>query len=548
MFEIYNSQRGYPVKDLSDGQYDIYLDSQGIIWLVTGSNKTGLVRFDYGALHKTKEPPEVFIQNVKIDNENISWHGLLDKKSETQTPQKKNNGIMMPPTILEEAITSGNVLTDAQRESLRSKFGTIKFDGITKWYPVPENLTLPYIHNNITFDFAAIEPDFPQDVLYQYKLEGYDRDWSPVGTKTSATYGNTHEGSYQFKVKAQSPFAVWSQPITYTFKVLPPWYRTWWAYSIYAIFITTFFYLIYLWRTATLRERQRILELLYKAAERFVPKQFLNLLKREHITDVKLGDSTAATVTVLFTDIRGFTTFVEKLTPDQAYSFINGYFKYVVPVINAQHGFITEFQGDGIVALFPKNADDAIDAVLGMAKALVLFNEEQFKIQGQQIQVGYGLHTGPAMLGTIGVPERMEAKAVSDTINSASRVENLNKFYGTGFLISDATLNALINPKKYIVRLVDKIQAKGKKKPIRLYEVYKQEVVDEGEQIFIHAYEEAFQSYEKGDLVKALEGFKKSQVMKPADLSCAILIERCESLQKSGLPPDWDGTYAMTHK
>jgi signal transduction histidine kinase len=143
---------------------------------------------------------------------------------------------------------------------MRHKFAGIKFDSITRFYPLPENLVLPYNHNNITFDFVAIEPARYFLVRYQYILEGYDRDWSPVTDKTSATFGNIDDGVYTFKLKARSPDGVWSEPVTYTFKVLPPWYRTWWAYLFYAIlFIGSIWGFIH-YRYRSLRREKRLLE------------------------------------------------------------------------------------------------------------------------------------------------------------------------------------------------------------------------------------------------------------------------------------------------
>jgi len=107
---------------------------------------------------------------------------------------------------------------------------------------------LPYEHNNITFDFIAIEPARPGFVRYQYMMEGYENEWSPVSEKTNATYGNIREGSYTFKVKAQSPDGIWSSPLTYTFKVLPPWYRTWWFIITAVGCLITLFYLVIRWR------------------------------------------------------------------------------------------------------------------------------------------------------------------------------------------------------------------------------------------------------------------------------------------------------------
>ena len=135
-------------------------------------------------------------------------------------------------------------------------------------------------------------------------------------------------------------------------------------------------------------------EILYKATERFVPSPFLKLLKKDHIENVKLGDSVQIEVTVLFTDIRGYTTITEKQTPEEAFSFINAYLKVMAPIIRAHHGFINHYEGDGIMALFPESADDAVKAVLSLQKALVNFNEEQTKRGVQQFRVGYGLNSG----------------------------------------------------------------------------------------------------------------------------------------------------------
>ena len=121
-------------------------------------------------------------------------------------------------------------------------------------------LLLPYRHNNITFDFAAIEPARPYLVKYQYMLEGYDKEWSPVSDQTTATFGNITEGCYTFKVKAQSPDGVWSKPLTYTFKVLPPWYRTWWAYCLYAVAFLVAVWIFIRWRISKLKREKILLE------------------------------------------------------------------------------------------------------------------------------------------------------------------------------------------------------------------------------------------------------------------------------------------------
>jgi ligand-binding sensor domain-containing protein/serine phosphatase RsbU (regulator of sigma subunit) len=283
VFEIYNSAKGYPVKDVNSGHDAMYKDSKGMLWIATGSDKTGLARFDYRAINKNKLPPAVFIQSIKINNENICWNNL-------NTPNKVNpattDSNTTPANIIEEATTLGRVLNEAERDTMRLKFADIKFDNIASFYPLPENLVLPHHNNNVTFDFAAIEPAKPFLVRYQYLLEGYDNNWSPVTNKTTATFGNIYEGTYTFKLKAQNSLGSWSDPVTYTFQVLPPWWRTWWMYSIYVILIIAFIILIVRWNGKRLKERAKELtQEVQMATKEIVEQQKIVEEKNKNITD-----------------------------------------------------------------------------------------------------------------------------------------------------------------------------------------------------------------------------------------------------------------------
>ena len=139
------------------------------------------------------------------------------------------------------------------------RFNDIKFDSITKFYPLPTHLELPYRHNNVSFEFVAIEPAMQAQVKYQYKLEGYDEDWSPVTNKTSANFGNIHEGRYVFKLRCLSPFGVWCET-SCEFKVLPPWHRTWWMYTAYALVFISVLYIFIKRRERALQKEKIILE------------------------------------------------------------------------------------------------------------------------------------------------------------------------------------------------------------------------------------------------------------------------------------------------
>lgn len=244
VFEIYNSQSGYPISDVNRGQHAIYVDREGIIWIACGSEKSGLMRFDYSSLNTNKDPLVVNITGIKVNNELVCWNDLLDTTQTNRSSISKYH-LSAPAFVNEEVTTFGKTLSEMVRSSMRKKYKGIAFDSVTKFYPVPVNLVLPYHHNKITIEFAAIEPGKPSLVQYQYKLEGYDHNWSMPANITSATYGNMDEGKYEFYLKARSPSGIWSEPVIYSFTVLPPWYRAWWAFILYAFFLGGSVYLTF---------------------------------------------------------------------------------------------------------------------------------------------------------------------------------------------------------------------------------------------------------------------------------------------------------------
>ena len=244
--------------DVNRGQHAIFQDSKGILWIASGSSKSGLVRFDYSSLYKNNNPPELNILSVKVDNELVCWHDLLNIESNDQKPKSKFERIAAPAFVTEEVTTFGKTLSDAQRDQMRKKYQGIEFDAVTRFYPVPQNLKLPHSHNNITIEFAAIEPDEPSLVQYQFKLEGYDKNWSTTANITSATFGNMHEGTYHFKLKARSPSGIRSELCIYTFTVLPPWWRTWWARGAFLIIFIGILYGLFRFRIAQIMRVQNM--------------------------------------------------------------------------------------------------------------------------------------------------------------------------------------------------------------------------------------------------------------------------------------------------
>lgn len=234
--ENFNQLTGYPIKDVSNN-YSMIVDSDGFIWAGTGDK---LVRFDYREVRKNTLAPQVIIQSIGINHEKISWHSL--QKARTREGEIFEVPQIIPAYVLDELSVFGKRLTESERDTLIHKFRKVGFDRISPFNAIPENLVLPYTHNNISFDFVGIETAKPFLVQYQYMLEGNDKRWSAVSNKTMAEYSNLWKGTYTFKLRAKSPDGIWSDPISYSFKVLPPWWFTWWAIVLY---ISLFFLVLF---------------------------------------------------------------------------------------------------------------------------------------------------------------------------------------------------------------------------------------------------------------------------------------------------------------
>ena len=220
----------------------------------------------------------------------------------------------------------------------------------------------------------------------------------------------------------------------------------------------------------SLERANQDLQALIRAYDRFVPDEFLSFLGKTSITDVHLGDQVAQEMTMLFSDIRDFTSISEKMTPQENFNFINEYLSRMQPFIAQYHGFIDKYIGDAIMALFPTSANDALDAAIGMLNSLHDYNEDRPK--REQLRIGIGLHTGTIMLGTVGGENRMDSTVIGDAVNLSSRVEGLTKVYGVNLLITENTLANLTDPEAYAMREIDRVTVKGKRKPVTVYEVF----------------------------------------------------------------------------
>jgi class 3 adenylate cyclase/FixJ family two-component response regulator len=214
------------------------------------------------------------------------------------------------------------------------------------------------------------------------------------------------------------------------------------------------------------QELQKRLAIFY----RFVPNQFLNVLGLNEYDNIERGHCIQRNMSVMFTDIRNFTNLAEKLLLEESFRFINSYYSHVGPAIRKYNGFIDKYIGDAIMALY----ETADDAVLGAVEMLVLleeYNAGRKRAGYVPIQIGIGINTGELILGTVGEEDRIQTTVIGDIVNLSARMEGLTKRYGTPILITECTQRALQENQRYVLRLLDHVNVRGKSQPITLYEV-----------------------------------------------------------------------------
>lgn len=264
-----------------------------------------------------------------------------------------------------------------------------------------------------------------------------------------------------------------------------------------------------------------------KAFSRFVPHQILKMISQKGIKGVALGDCVEKEMTILFCDIRGFTSMSESKAPRENFKFINHYLRIMVPVINRYGGTIDKYMGDGIMALFPNSADDALNAAVGMMASLDKYNDRSKAKNLPSLAIGVGLHTGRMVLGTVGTSSRMDVTVISDTVNAAARIEALTKTFSTPILISEETRIRLESFDKKNLRFIATCFIQGKSQQMTLYEVFSQDSISlrneklENQMRMIKAWE----FYKQGEKDKAIACYQALMEKSPMDKAQLALID-----------------------
>lgn len=205
--------------------------------------------------------------------------------------------------------------------------------------------------------------------------------------------------------------------------------------------------------------------------ERFVPEKFLQVIAPRGIENIAVGEYAKHNITILFSDIRGYTALSESQTPEETFKFLNEYIAYVGDAIDEYGGFIDKYIGDAVMALFDENhTDSALKATIAMQLALKKFNQKREQLGLRTIASGIGLHRGEVVMGTVGFTSRIDSTVIGDAVNVSSRVEGLTKNYNCEILITDAVVAALEHPENFLLEIVDEsVKVKGKETAIKLY-------------------------------------------------------------------------------
>lgn len=289
---------------------------------------------------------------------------------------------------------------------------------------------------------------------------------------------------------------------------------------------------------------------LTSAHARFVPHHFLETIGRPSITDVKLGDHVQAEASILFSDIRGFTSLVEAMEPADAIEFINTYLSKMEPAVQAGGGFVDSYVGDAVMAVFDRGPEAALDAAITMMRDLRAWTRRREAEGHIPIRIGIGIASGEMIFGTIGAANRMKCGVIGDTVNLAARIEGLTKHYNLGLLISQGTYRTLPDPDRYLIREVDLVTVVGREAPVRLFEVFDADprAVRDQKLRVREDVARGLRLYRSGAIDQAAELFQQCRAVAPDDPLLLMLTERCRRHADLARDPEWTGIERIERK
>lgn len=285
-----------------------------------------------------------------------------------------------------------------------------------------------------------------------------------------------------------------------------------------------------------------------EAYYRFVPQQFLNFIGKESIIHVQLGDQVQREMTILVSNMRDFYRFSRKLTPTENFNFINSFLKRFGPVIRNHDGFVSRYLGAGILALFPKEADQALRAAIMMRSTLEEYNMHRDGVGYTPLDIGIALHKGPLMLGVIGEEKRMENSVISEHVSLVSQLEQLTEKLGVSILITEDFHQGLAEPADYRCRSLGQIHLSGEEQPLHLLDVYQGDLehVRKLKEDTRELFEKAVHLYQNGRFYDARESFLEVIRQNRWDQAARLYFYLCDEYFQNGAPAEWNGTLLVS--
>ncbi len=257
-------------------------------------------------------------------------------------------------------------------------------------------------------------------------------------------------------------------------------------------------------------------------------------------------------LSVLFSDIRGFTTMSEGLTPEALVALLNEYLTAMTNQVFEQEGLLDKYMGDAIMAVFgapldqPDHARRACLTALAMMRELHIL-QEKWKKEGRPVfDIGIGVNSGDMVVGNMGSQMRFDYTVMGDMVNLGSRLEGTNKEYGTNIIISEFTYNVVKD--SMCCRELDGVRVKGKIKPVMIYELLGEKKDETNFKALIDAFAKALALYREGKWDEAIAAFQDVLAVRPGDFPAKMYIERCKNLKEHPPTEPWDGVFVMTKK
>lgn len=258
------------------------------------------------------------------------------------------------------------------------------------------------------------------------------------------------------------------------------------------------------------------------------------------------------TLSILFSDIRGFTTISEKLTPSQLMNQLNEYFEEMSEAVMERQGLVDKYIGDAVMAFWgaplvdPDHAKNACESVLAMMAALDRLNERWAKEGKPAFKIGVGISTGDVVVGNMGSKRRFNYSIIGDEVNFSARIEGLTKQYGVYCLLGQTTYEAIKDLPHLPTRELDDVMVKGKVEPRKIYELLTVPLTEEKKVVFEH-FAVGRSHYKAGDFKAAMAEFKLALAVDPEDGPSKVFLERSEALLANP-PESWNGVFEFKTK